>query len=150
VKLGFARFIARALPHLAFFAVMLVSLSSEAGAYWQCEGRPCGATPWTCCCVTAPSACESACGAPNSIHFEPRGAHADGCHCSSVSQDNGKTTFQRHFSFSPNLEICAVLPTVPVFEAVPALEILSPVESRGPPLSNPALASPSLRAPPVA
>lgn len=158
MKGRFARLLACALPHLAIWAVMLFALAPQAQAVWECGGRACGSTAWTCCCNSGKLDCDQTCTAPVAASTKPSlqniavvTSAPSQCHCTMVS-DSGPAKSLPGASASlaaPHTIVCILVPGVR-FTCPRASAPVRRPDVRGPPLQTALLAFPSLRAPPVA
>ena len=147
------RALSSTLPHLAIFAVMLLSFASGGTLSWQCQGRDCGANPWTCCCaqpddLKAAECTESRSHFQRDLHAAEVGACPLSCHCSKGLQDQKPSVSSASYSFT-----APVLFTVPkqfelAVETPVFTELVQVPASRGPPPQAPCLALPRLRGPP--
>jgi hypothetical protein len=155
-----ASFWAHTLSQLAFLAVLLLACAPQSSASWQCEGRVCGTSIWTCCCVTSSDSHDADCGPlPTAGHFSSS-THAQEisdcpakCHCTVTTQSSGPTTSLT--SESPSLVafldgFVVAEPIVPELRVLRSTEAVPPMESRGPPANAVYFASPCLRGPPLA
>ena len=145
----------------ALLMALWAGMAPASSATWQCEGRICGTSPWTCCCaspkpVTSTSPQCDLQSSTRTTHFqsplhvsEVAPCSVD-CHCAMVVSERGAVVVQSHHVFvAPVLQV-AVLPRA--FELAAPLVVQSsrPLPSRGPPCTFLSFVSPSLRAPPVA
>ncbi|RYG67781.1 hypothetical protein EON80_12905 [bacterium] len=157
MKFRLASLFARSLSHLAVIAMMMLAFAPQSSEFWQCEGRPCGPTAWTCCCVLPTDNHDAEC-APTltgdhfqtSSHIQEIGNCPADCHCSVVSQSVDRSVATTsHLLISPEIVLAtAVFIPTPEFAVSP--DITFPLESRGPPQNATYLAQPSLRGPPLA
>ncbi|RYX85904.1 hypothetical protein EON83_03880 [bacterium] len=156
MKARLARLLACALPHLAILAVMLLVLSPEAKAFWQCQGQACGTSVWMCCCESRISDCGQECGSPSSLGLsvapdgiQSIGSSTQGCHCTAVTQSAPQSLPSLAAFFAPPVFLVSVVVPVIHFVVPPDVARIKPVESRGPPKVV-CFVSPALRGPPCA
>jgi hypothetical protein len=157
VKLRLASYMARTLPHLAVIALMLVAFAPQSSAYWQCEGRICGSSPWACCCALPSDNHDNECGPSlGDVHVQS-GSHAQEigqcpakCHCSVTTQSASRSASVAPTPADVLVFVVAAITFAPVIDGPVGTTAVQPLESRGPPPNAAYFTSPSLRAPPLA
>lgn len=149
-----------ALRVAALMLVVLLGLAPASSAMWQCEGRVCGTSAWTCCCtspqpsVAVSPECDEQSGTrtshlQSSLHQSEVGPCSVDCHCAMVVSEQSDVVIQSHHAFDAPVFQFAVLPRVFKIEAPLVNRSSRPLPSRGPPLAFLSFVSPSLRAPPA-
>lgn len=140
----------RTITLLALLLPMIATFASPAGAVWQCEGANCGITPWACCCESPNESHGESC----TVSTHPAGDADESppdCGCVLTVRSIDVTVS----ATAPRLSLAVFHPVLivqaPVTTDLLLLEVATrSIELRGPPCAGAALASPSLRAPPVA
>jgi hypothetical protein len=147
-------YISRILAVLALLSCLLPSFG--VGVAWFCEGRQCGVSLWTCCCMSPDALRDSNCGTTlhaNDIAASEKTTFSDcpaGCNCVMVSAETPASNVVP--SVSLLVPPIALLPLpAPIYCVAPVEKpLVYGRETRGPPRQPLVFANLSLRAPPVA
>lgn len=138
---------------LALVAMLTTAFAPQALAAWQCEGRTCGVSLWSCCCVSTDGQQDVNCGGDQaktkSLNTAAQGCNTD-CNCvlTVKAAENGRVG-QTATPLLMTYALAALPEHPPLVEPLPTERIARAVENRGPPAPKICLATPVLRGPPA-
>jgi hypothetical protein len=139
----------RTIRFLALVALLCSLLTASADAVWRCEGRICGTNPWFCCCA-APTAARDGNCALSGGDAASASACEGGCQCVLTIRAEERAVAARAPGVPMPVCYPLLIPGTRVDVTPRSGQLAHTIETRGPPIAPLTLASPSLRAPPVA
>jgi hypothetical protein len=133
----------------SLLALLLGVFTPRASAFWQCEDRTCGTTPWFCCCVSPTDARDANCGQTRTPANDGSACPAS-CNCvrTLVVMDAARLSAAPAFPI-PDLHPVMLCESPDSAAALVQELVVGALETRGPPPQRVTLTPPSLRAPPV-
>lgn len=135
---------------LALLAVMSLTISPQAYASWVCEGRSCGTSFFSCCCVSPEQVQDPNCSEKRESAGAAEAPCATECGCVLTVRSADTTKSSVDNTWASNLLQAAALPKGWIeIEAPLRSEVPTPRETRGPPTGPASRRPPGLRAPPA-